>query len=109
LSTGDQIAGLSRWLDEYPPNAARDREAQLWNRVSKIGEEFGEVVKAMIGVTNQNPRKGVTHSIDDVRTELFDVAITAIAAIEHIDGNTGAAMGELAERVAAVYARAGLS
>lgn len=35
----------------------------------------------MIGATGQNPRKGVSHTWDDVRSELCDVVITAMVAL----------------------------
>lgn len=85
MSTGERICALSRIIDE--PNQARDPEAILWGRVSKVAEEAGEVITAMIGMTGQNFRKGVTHSEKDIETELFDVALTALAAVAHIRGN----------------------
>lgn len=53
-------------------------------RIVKVGEELGEVQQAVIGWTGQNPRKGVTHSVDDVVLELADVAITAMVAIQSL-------------------------
>jgi hypothetical protein len=91
----ENLVYLSRWIDDFPANKDRDVEAQLWGRVSKIGEEFGEVIEAMIGATGQNPRKGITHDLSDVRKELLDVAITALGAIEHIDGHAGMAIPAL--------------
>lgn len=81
----DNLHWLNQWIDQHPVNAARDREAALWGRVSKVGEEFGEVIQAMIGATNQNPRKGLTHTMDDVTKELYDVALTALCAVIHIN------------------------
>lgn len=57
--------------------------AQDWARLSKIGEEYGEAVNAFIGITGQNPRKGVFGSEDDVDNELVDVALTAILCLQH--------------------------
>jgi NTP pyrophosphatase (non-canonical NTP hydrolase) len=94
---GSLIAGLSRIIDDDPRNAARDPEARTWGRIAKIGEEFGEVIEAYIGATAQNPRKGQTHSIDDVRQELFDVALTAFAAWEHLSGNRGESINAFVE------------
>jgi hypothetical protein len=37
----------------------------------KIGEEVGETNQAVIGVLGQNPRKGVTHTWEDVHAELY--------------------------------------
>ncbi|MQY32896.1 hypothetical protein SRB17_08550 [Streptomyces sp. RB17] len=50
-------------------------------RVLKLSEEVGEVAEAVIGATGQNPRKGVTHTWEDVQAELCDVVITALVAL----------------------------
>ncbi|GLY82053.1 MazG-like family protein [Actinoallomurus iriomotensis] len=52
-------------------------------RIMKISEELGEVTQAYIGFTGQNPRKGKTHTKDDVLKELADVTVTALCAIQH--------------------------
>lgn len=49
-------------------------------RLLKIIEEAGEVAEAYIGVTGANPRKGFTHSLGDLESELLDVALTALIA-----------------------------
>lgn len=76
-----EIIKMSDWIDDH--NSHKDPEAQLWSRVAKIGEEFGEVIAALIGITGQNPRKGYTHSLADVRKELMDVIVTAMGAYYH--------------------------
>ena len=50
-------------------------------RVLKVTEEAGEAAQAYIGVSGLNPRKGVTHSTDDLADELADVAVTALVAL----------------------------
>ncbi|MGW4434802.1 MazG-like family protein [Streptomyces sp. NPDC004596] len=50
-------------------------------RILKLSEEVGEVAEAVLGTTGQNPRKGITHTWDDVQSELCDVAITALVAL----------------------------
>ncbi|MEU0003625.1 MazG-like family protein [Streptomyces sp. NPDC006314] len=50
-------------------------------RVLKLSEEVGEVAEAVIGTTGQNPRKGITHTWEDVQAELCDVAVTALVAL----------------------------
>lgn len=50
-------------------------------RIMKIGEEFGEVIAAFIGVRGLNKRKGFTHTAKDVADELCDVVITAKVAL----------------------------
>lgn len=98
---------LSLWIDQG--NAHRDGEAVMWGRVSKVGEEFGEVIEAVIGVTGQNPRKGTTHEWRDVEQELLDVAVTALGAIEHLRGHQGAsALDLLDDKIRSVATRAGV-
>lgn len=100
------LVELSKWIDAG--NAHRDPEAQLWGRVSKVTEEAGESIAALIGYTGQNPRKGVTHQRADVIEELLDVAITALGAIEHIVGHDGYTLERLDRKIIAVASRAGL-
>ena len=108
-TTAATVAALSRWIDEHPANAARDREAALWGRVTKVAEESGEVVAALVALTGQNPRKPADGSLADVESELLDVALTALAAVEHLRGNDGSALAALDGHVARVAERAGLT
>ncbi|XVU22154.1 hypothetical protein ACQPZJ_33450 [Actinoplanes sp. CA-054009] len=66
-----------RWLDLN--NGTLPLE--LTCRILKVTEEAGEAAAAWIGLLGQNPRKGVTHTRDDVAAELADVAFTALVAI----------------------------
>ncbi|MGW3103092.1 MazG-like family protein [Streptomyces sp. NPDC001100] len=50
-------------------------------RLMKVVEEAGEASAAYIGMTGQNPRKGVTHTAADVADELCDVIIAAAVAL----------------------------
>ncbi|MEV4983605.1 MazG-like family protein [Micromonospora sp. NPDC053811] len=68
------------WLDA----ANGTGEAELTCRVLKLTEEAGEVAGAWIGLLGQNPRKGVTHTREEVAAELADVAFTALVAIESL-------------------------
>ncbi|WP_433855142.1 MazG-like family protein [Streptomyces kronopolitis] len=67
------------WLNST--NAASDHETAM--RLMKLTEEAGEVMQAYIGLQGQNPRKGQTHTADDVAAELCDVILTAAVALEH--------------------------
>jgi hypothetical protein len=69
---------LVEWLDE---NSELPTDINKLMRVIKLSEEIGEVSQALIGVTGQNPRKGVTHTWDDVHAELCDVILTAMVAL----------------------------
>ncbi|MGN6609971.1 MAG: MazG-like family protein [Jatrophihabitans sp.] len=102
----DLLVALSMWIDDG--NAHRGTEARTWGRLAKVAEECGEVIQAYIGATGQNPRKGVTNDTSLVVKELLDVALTALAAVEHLDGHRGNAMDALASHIDWVAARAGL-
>lgn len=109
MTTAVLLAALSDWIDTSPANAVRDREAAAWGRISKVSEECGEVIEAFIGVTGQNPRKGIHGCIDDVVEELLDVAVTALAAVEHFNDNDGSSLDLFAAKVQHVANRAGVS
>ncbi|WP_432042471.1 MazG-like family protein [Streptomyces cadmiisoli] len=74
-----RVHQLRNWLDAHAdPELSGD--VRLW-RVLKIGEELGEVAEAMHGATGANPRKGASHTWDDVHTELCDVIVTGMIAL----------------------------
>ena len=106
---GRQLAALSAWVDAGAANTTRPPEAQLWGRVAKVCEESGEAIAALIGVMGQNPRKGITHTVGDLRGELLDVAVSALAAVEHLDANTGRSLDHLASHLEHLSQRAGLT
>ncbi|MFE9447901.1 MazG-like family protein [Streptomyces sp. NPDC006739] len=72
------IDALWTWLETNSPH---DGQESLLLRMLKLTEEVGEVAQAVIGSTGQNPRKGVTHTWEDVQGELCDVVITALIAL----------------------------
>ncbi|WP_338695962.1 MazG-like family protein [Streptomyces sp. Q6] len=90
---------LRAWLDEN--NASPPREALLL-RMLKLSEEVGEVAEAVIGAVGQNPRKGVSHTWQDVESELCDVVVTALVALGTLTpdarGTLHAHVARLAER-----------
>jgi hypothetical protein len=102
--TNEILAKLSQWIDDA--NKHRDSEAITWGRLAKVSEEAGEVIAAWIGVTSQNPRKGVTHTRDDVLKELLDTAVTALAAYEHMTGNHGESIQALFSHILFLHKRA---
>ncbi|MFB7510723.1 MazG-like family protein [Streptomyces broussonetiae] len=53
-------------------------------RVLKLSEEVGEVAEAAIGATGDNPRKGFSHTWEDVQRELCDVTISALVALRSL-------------------------
>ncbi|MFI2435717.1 MazG-like family protein [Streptomyces sp. NPDC018693] len=72
------VDALWAWLEADEPIAGRE---SLLLRMLKLSEEVGEAAQAVIGATGQNPRKGTSHTWDDVRGELCDVVITALVAL----------------------------
>jgi hypothetical protein len=104
--TARELVEISCWVDEGLADG--DPTAVLWERVAKVAEEAGEVIGALIGMTGGNRRKGCTHTGQDVVEELLDVAVAALAAVEHMDGHEGQALALLADKVSRVHQRAGI-
>jgi NTP pyrophosphatase (non-canonical NTP hydrolase) len=94
----DEAGRLTDWLGEIPV------EVQLL----KLSEEVGEVAEAYIGMTGLNPRKGVTHTRDDLTGEVADVIITAAVSIVRLTGSPAAARVAFEAHLAGVLTRAGL-
>ena len=93
----DAIGEITEWLDSastLPP------EQERLLRIMKITEEAGEVTQAVIGAIGQNPRKGVTHTWDDVTAELSDVILTSMVALATLNPDPGKLFGEHLNRVA---------
>ncbi|MDN3020622.1 MazG-like family protein [Streptomyces sp. S.PB5] len=87
-TTTDVWAGIDAlwaWIDTSRP---LDGKEALLLRMLKLSEEVGEVAQAVIGATGQNPRKGTTHTWDDVQGELCDVVITALIALRTLTPDT---------------------
>ncbi|WP_406416583.1 MazG-like family protein [Streptomyces sp. NBC_01614] len=79
------IDDLWTWLDTDQPIGGKEG---VLLRMLKLSEEVGEVAEAVIGATGQNPRKGVTHTWEDVQGELCDVVITALVALRTLTPDT---------------------
>jgi hypothetical protein len=77
------VATLVAWLDAAHPRT----EHEIACRVMKLAEETGEAVAAYIGMTGQNPRKGICATRDDLASELCDVIVTALVALATIAGD----------------------
>ncbi|MGX1483401.1 NTP pyrophosphatase (non-canonical NTP hydrolase) [Streptomyces griseus] len=92
------IRGLVDWLDQQ--NGRDQQEITL--RLLKLSEESGEVAQAWIGTTGQNPRKGITHSVEDVADELCDVIVTAAVALASLVDDPA---GHLDTKLARIAAR----
>ena len=88
---------MTDWLDD---NTRINWGIGMLLRCLKVGEEAGEVTAAVIGVTGQNPRKGFSHTWDDVAAELCDVILTAMVALTTIKDEPADVFGEHITRVA---------
>lgn len=111
----DNLAEFSAFLDttirarlEAMPKEELVAELLLMHRTIKVVEEMGEVVGALIGMTGANPRKGVTHTAEQLVGELHDVAVSVEGAAEHVMGNNGWWLDGLTTKVDYVHGRAGL-
>jgi hypothetical protein len=71
----DQIVA---WLDA---ETEQPEGMELLLRLMKVSAEAGEVADAVEGVFGHNPRKGFTHTWEDVDAELCDVILTAMVAL----------------------------
>src|SRR4051794_41799552 len=80
----DHVARTVAWLDAA--NGSGPHEIAV--RVMKIAEETGEAVSAYIGLTGQNPRKGVTADPDDPAAELCDGVLASLVALTATTGGT---------------------
>ncbi|MGC4879987.1 MazG-like family protein [Micromonospora sp. DT43] len=83
------------WLDA----ANGTGQTELTCRILKLTEEAGEASAAWIGLLGQNPRKGVTHTREDVAAELADVVFTALVAIESLGLDAQTVVGACAGKV----------
>ncbi|QTZ96117.1 MazG-like family protein [Streptomyces auratus AGR0001] len=94
----EAVDGIVHWLDRestLPP------EQERLLRLLKLSEEAGEVAQAVIGATGQNPRKGHSHTWDDVHGELCDVILTAMVALRTLTPEARGVFDEHLRRVAA--------
>lgn len=99
------IADITRWLDTS--NEPSPHEDSM--RVLKITEEAGEAASAYIGMVGQNPRKGVTHTLDDLLSELSDVVITALCAMQHFTQDAAVTRASLARKAESIISRSNIS
>lgn len=100
------VAAITAWLDgSNPVGAPGDSIAR---HALKITEETGEVAAALAGLRGWNPRKGVTHTLEDLEGELADVALAAMTALQHLTQNADATRAVLETKIQKVIARSGI-
>ena len=99
----DDLAALIEAVDSHlDANVSATYQAQPlaqdWARVAKVTEEAGEAVDALIGLTGQNPRKGVYGDLDHLLDELADVALATVYAIQHFTKDAGKTLDRIFTR-----------
>lgn len=106
-----EFADYDAWLDARVSDIYKDQPlAQDWARVTKVGEELGEAISALIAATGQNPRKGQSaDGIDAVLSELADVVITGVLAIHHFTKSPMQTQNVLDRKLHHNMARSGLT
>ncbi|GGR32890.1 methyltransferase domain-containing protein [Streptomyces netropsis] len=75
------VRRLTERLDDHSTLPAEQRRIL---QILKISEEAGEAAEAVIGAMGQNPRKGFSHTWDDVQAEVCDVIITGMVALNRL-------------------------
>lgn len=76
-------------------------EVTLLLRALKITEEAGEVAEAIHGLMGANPRKGRSHTQEDVERELCDVVLTAMVTLATLTPDARSVFRHHLDRVAA--------
>ena len=95
--TWTTIDRLVQWLDEKD-NATPETARLL--RLLKLQEEVGEVAQAAMGATAANPRKGSSHTWEDVQHELCDVILSSMVALATLTPDAGKVFQQRMEIVA---------
>jgi NTP pyrophosphatase (non-canonical NTP hydrolase) len=95
----DEAGRLAEWLGEAP----------LESQLLKLSEEVGEVAEAYLGMTGLNPRKGFSHTREDLAGEVADVIITAAVALVKVTGGPDQARAAFQAHLAGVLRRTGLA
>ncbi|MGA5287957.1 MazG-like family protein [Streptomyces pseudogriseolus] len=82
--TWTTIARLATRLEEH---STLPREQRVLLQLLKIQEEAGEVAEAVIGAMGQNPRKGFSHTWEEVEAEICDVIVTGMVALMRMNAH----------------------
>lgn len=79
---------LSEEYIEFLRKAAETYKATtVPDQIIKLVEEVGELAEAWVGVRGSNPRKGITHTFDDLGAEAADVVLSALVLMMKIGGD----------------------
>lgn len=95
--TWQTIAHLADRLEDHSP---LPREQRILLQLLKIQEEAGEVAEAVIGAMGQNPRKGHSHTWNDVESEVCDVIVTGMVTLIRMNPDAEAVFAQHMQRIA---------
>lgn len=102
----ERARAFSLWINSTYPEGLCE-EAVAWRRVTKGGEEAGEVQDALRAYFGENPRKP-RGPLEDVLKELADEAASALGALEHLTGHQGHSVDIVLDRMRETDERVGL-
>ncbi|MEV0409595.1 MazG-like family protein [Streptomyces sp. NPDC050448] len=88
------VGALAARFDAYDRERGMAHEESVTLQILKIGEEFGEAAQAVIGAKGTNPRKGTSHTWNDVEAEVADVIVTAMVALARMRPDAAAFFSE---------------
>ncbi|MFG2530073.1 MazG-like family protein [Streptomyces sp. NPDC048516] len=102
--TWQTIARLAERLEDH---STLPREQRILLQLLKIQEEAGEVAEAVIGAMGQNPRKGHSHTWEDVEAEVCDVIVTGMVALTRMNPEAATVFARHMEGIARDLNKAG--
>ncbi|MFG2865477.1 MazG-like family protein [Streptomyces sioyaensis] len=96
--TWQAVRHLARRLEDH---STLPREQRILLQLLKIQEEAGEVAEAVIGAMGQNPRKGHSHTWENVESEVCDVIVTGMVALTRMNPKAPEVFAQHMKRIAA--------
>lgn len=92
---------VSRLVEHLEGHSTLPARQRVLLQLLKIQEEAGEVAEAAIGALGQNPRKGHSHTWQDVESEVCDVIVTGMVALARMNPDAPEVFARHLERIAA--------
>ncbi|MEU7119210.1 MazG-like family protein [Streptomyces zaomyceticus] len=77
----ETVRSLAALFTEFDSERGLAPEEQWTLQVLKLSEEVGEAAQAVLGVRAVNPRKGRSHSWEQVQEEVVDAVITGMVTL----------------------------
>lgn len=92
---------ISRLAERLEDHSTLPHDQRILLQLLKIQEEAGEVAEAVIGAMGQNPRKGHSHTWEDVESEICDVIVTGMVALARLNPEAPSVFERHMSRIAA--------